>query len=78
MLDSNGVSDFHSRRRQLSTPGDSIVYKAFDLLWFDGEDLRPLLAWSNRNECLAVLLESLPEAAATVISYVEPIYDEGF
>ena len=35
-----GLSDFHERRRQIDKPRARIFYKAFDLLWLDGEDLR--------------------------------------
>jgi bifunctional non-homologous end joining protein LigD len=37
-----GLSDFHELRRELGRPSPEIVYQAFDLLWHDGEDLRPL------------------------------------
>ena len=42
VVDSKGISDFHSLRRQLGKPNSSVVYKVFDLLWLEGEDLRPL------------------------------------
>lgn len=76
VVDSKGVSDFHSLRRQLGRPKSAILYKVFDLLWFDGEDLRPL-PWSESNERLAELLERLPKALARLMSYVEPIHGEG-
>src|SRR4051794_11712778 len=36
-----GLSDFHLLRRELGQPNPEVVYQAFDLLWFDGEDLLP-------------------------------------
>ena len=41
-LGKNGLSDFHGLRHQLGTMLPAIVYQVFDLLWLDGEDLRPL------------------------------------
>ena len=52
------------------------VYKAFDLLWLDGDDLRPL-AWSERKRRLQELIEKLPAAATSVLKYVEPLYEDG-
>jgi len=36
------LSDFHELRRQLGQAMPLIIYQVFDLLWLDGEDLRPL------------------------------------
>jgi hypothetical protein len=41
-LDRKGVADFHGLRRQLGQVDGRIIYKAFDLLWLDGKDMRPL------------------------------------
>jgi bifunctional non-homologous end joining protein LigD len=38
----NSLSDFHELRRQLGAVEPDIIYQAFDLLWLNGEDLRPL------------------------------------
>lgn len=38
----DGVSDFHALRRQLGMASPQLRYQVFDLLWLDGEDLRPL------------------------------------
>lgn len=40
-LGADGRSDFHALRRELGRPKPRIVYQVFDLLWQDGEDLRP-------------------------------------
>ena len=50
-----GVSDFHELRRQLGEARPSIIYQAFDLLWLDGEDLRPL-SFRERKKRLAALI----------------------
>jgi bifunctional non-homologous end joining protein LigD len=75
-LDRKGVADFHGLRRQLDQVDGRIIYKAFDLLWFDGEDMRPL-PWSERKNRLQALIEKLPAAAASVINYVEPLHQDG-
>ena len=50
-LDQKGIADFHGLRRQLGQARGRIIYKAFDLLWLDGKDLRPL-PWSERKRRL--------------------------
>jgi bifunctional non-homologous end joining protein LigD len=50
-IDRKGAADFHELRRQLGQAHGRIIYKAFDLLWLDGEDMRPL-AWSERKRRL--------------------------
>ena len=75
-LDRKGVADFHGLRRQLGQAHGRIVYKAFDLLWLNGEDLRPL-PWSERKSRLQELIEKLPTAAASVVEYVEPLHQDG-
>jgi len=50
-----GVSDFHELRRQLREVQPAIIYQAFDLLWLDGEDLRPL-PLRERKRRLAALI----------------------
>jgi hypothetical protein len=40
--DEHGIADFHALRRQLAGKGDgNLTYYAFDLLYLEGEDLRP-------------------------------------
>jgi bifunctional non-homologous end joining protein LigD len=40
--DEHGLADFHALRRQLAHKGDgNLTYYAFDLLYLEGEDLRP-------------------------------------
>jgi bifunctional non-homologous end joining protein LigD len=75
-LDRKGVADFHELRRQLGQADGRITYKAFDLLWLNGKDLRPQ-PWSERKSRLQALIEKLPPAAARVIDYVEPVHQEG-
>ena len=75
-LDGKGVADFHGLRRQLGQAHSRIIYKAFDLLWLNGKDLRPQ-PWSERKRRLQTLIENLPTAAASVINYVEPLHQEG-
>ena len=48
-IDRKGAADFHELRRQLGQAHGRIIYKAFDLLWLNGEDMRPL-AWSVVRE----------------------------
>jgi len=50
-LDRKGVADFHELRRQLGQADGRIAYKAFDLLWLNGKDLRPQ-PWSERKSRL--------------------------
>jgi bifunctional non-homologous end joining protein LigD len=54
-IGASGVSDFHELRRQLGQTHPKLVYQAFDLLWLDGEDLRPL-PLLERKQRLARLL----------------------
>ena len=75
-LDRKGVADFHELRRQLGQAHGRIIYKAFDLLWLNGKDMRPL-PWSERKSRLQALIEKLPRAAASVIDYVEPLHQDG-
>lgn len=37
-----GKSDFGALRRSLRSAPDSLAFVAFDLLWLNGDDLRPL------------------------------------
>lgn len=50
-----GVSDSHELRHQLGEAVPEIVYHVFDLLWLDGEELRPL-PWRERKARLAWLI----------------------
>ena len=62
--------------RSFADPGATIVYKAFDILWLDGTDLRPQL-WSERKRVLRDLLGRLPKGARDTLSYVEPVHGDG-
>ncbi len=75
-LDRKGAADFHELRRQLGLADGQIIYKAFDLLWLDGKDMRTL-PWSERKSRLHKLISKLPAAAASVINYVEPLHQDG-
>jgi bifunctional non-homologous end joining protein LigD len=75
-IDRKGAADFHELRRQLGQAQGRTVYKAFDLLWLNGEDMR-LLPWGERKRRLQALIEKLPTAAASVLHYVEPLHQDG-
>jgi bifunctional non-homologous end joining protein LigD len=56
-LGRNGVSDFAALQASLSEErSDDLIYFAFDLLYEDGEDLRPLPLWERKRR-LKDLLE---------------------
>jgi bifunctional non-homologous end joining protein LigD len=71
-IDAEGRPDFHA----VLGAGARVVYKAFDILWLDGTDLRPQL-WSERKRVLRVLLGRLPKGARDTLSYVEPVHGDG-
>jgi bifunctional non-homologous end joining protein LigD len=68
-IDSAGRSNFHA----VSSVGAKMVYKAFDILMLDGEDLRPL-PWSKRKRRLEELLKL---ARGETLSYVEAVEGDG-
>lgn len=57
--DDEGRGDFHRLRQELGKKSPDIVFKAFDLLWHDGEDLRPL-PLHERKDRLKLLLHDAP------------------
>lgn len=65
----DGRPDFHAVRSAASR----LVYKVFDLLWHDGEDLRPL-PFRDRKSRLQELLGQRPHP---VLSYVEALREDG-
>nr|WP_249780649.1 DNA ligase D [Bradyrhizobium sp. dw_78] len=70
-LDHHGVPDFSSLQAALSDgKTDQLIFFAFDLLFADGEDLRPL-PLAERKARLKALLEARPGAKAKQIRYVE-------
>jgi bifunctional non-homologous end joining protein LigD len=75
-LDPNGVPDFSALQAALSEGrSQDLIYFAFDLLFADGEDLRPG-PLSERKARLKQLLEAhLPGSAA--IRYVDHLVDSG-
>lgn len=52
-----GVSDFHELRHQLGYAIPAITYQAFDLLWLDGVDLRPLPFLQRKTKLAALIGE---------------------
>ena len=62
----NGLSDFHELRRQIGTVEPEIIYQAFDLMWLDGEDLRPLPYLVRKNR-----LRTLLAKAGKRVQYVD-------
>ena len=69
-LDSHGAPDFAALQAALSEgKSEDLIFFAFDLLFAEGEDLRPL-PQSERKERLAKLLRK-PRGKASPIRYVE-------
>ena len=71
-LGKNGVSDFHGLRSQLGTMLPDIVFQAFDLLWLDGEDLRPLLYVERKAR-----LKDILRRGGEIIRYVDYVEGDG-
>ena len=71
-LGKNGVSDFHGLRHQLGTMLPNIVYQVFDLLWLDGEDLRPLPYVERKAR-----LKDILRRAGETIRYVDYVEGDG-
>ena len=71
-LGKNGVSDFHGLRHQLGTMLPDIVFQAFDLLWLDGEDLRPLLYVERKAR-----LKDILRRGGETIRYVDYVEGDG-
>jgi bifunctional non-homologous end joining protein LigD len=67
----DGLADFHELRHQLGEAVPAIVYQAFDLLWLDGEDLRPL-PYVERKERLAGLIPKASKRLFYVEHFEEP------
>ena len=54
--DARGVSDYHALRSELARKrGGNLTYYAFDLLYLDGEDLRPLPLHEHKARLKALL-----------------------
>ncbi len=71
-LGKDGLSDFHGLRHQLGTMLPSIVYQVFDLLWLDGEDLRPLPYVERKTR-----LKSILRRGGEVLRYVDYVEGDG-
>jgi bifunctional non-homologous end joining protein LigD len=70
-LDDNGAPDFSTLQAALSEgDSDALIFYAFDLLFSDGEDIRPL-ALAERKSRLKEILEARPKRNAKSIRYVE-------
>jgi bifunctional non-homologous end joining protein LigD len=70
-LDREGVSDFSALQSALSEGRDSaLILFAFDLMFLDARDLRPL-PLARRKEELERLLQSLPAAGRSRLRYLE-------
>jgi len=70
-LGPDGVSNFLGLRSQLATKQPNIIYQAFDLLWLNGEDLRPLPLRERKAR-----LEKLTQKSRT-ISFVPYLEEAG-
>jgi bifunctional non-homologous end joining protein LigD len=76
-LDERGVPDFSALQAALSEGRtDALVYFAFDLLFAQGEDLRPL-PLVERKRRLREMLESLPKKSAAYIRYLDHFETSG-
>ncbi|HET9105606.1 MAG TPA: DNA ligase D [Steroidobacteraceae bacterium] len=70
-LNPQGVSDFSALQGALAEGRESaLILFAFDLMFLEGRDLRPL-PLSRRKEELAQLLGSLPAASRTRLRYLD-------
>lgn len=70
VLDKNGVSVFAALQDAISAgAGERLSYHLFDLLWLDGEDLRPL-PLIERKVRLEELLGKRPKSPLTYSSHV--------
>ena len=70
-LDHNGHPSFASLQAALSDNGtDDLIFYAFDLLFADGEDLRPL-ALSERKQRLKTMLDRKRKGDEGIIRYVD-------
>jgi bifunctional non-homologous end joining protein LigD len=75
-LDHNGASDFAALQAALSEgDSESLTYFVFDLLYAEGEDLRPM-PLTSRKERLQRLLAG-NSRAAKLIKYVEHLAEPG-
>lgn len=74
VLDEDGVSDTDAFGSQLGQQPGRVLYKAFDLLWLDGEDLRPQ-PWRERKTRLAHLLAN--QLPSGTINFVESLERDG-
>lgn len=76
-LDGHGVSDFSALQAALSAGrGSAPILFAFDLLFLEGRDLRPLPLVQRKQE-LRKLLESLPAASRARLRYLEHFVTPG-
>jgi len=76
-LDQKGNPNFSTLQAAIADgKTDQLIFFAFDLLFADGMDLRPL-SLGERKRQLKELLEALPKRKAGSIRYVEHFEDDG-
>jgi len=76
-LNSHGVSDFSALQAALSEGrGSALILFAFDLMFLDGRDLRPLPLEERKQE-LRQVLESLPASNRARLRYLEHFVTPG-
>jgi bifunctional non-homologous end joining protein LigD len=76
-LDHKGNPNFSTLQAAIADgKTDQLIFFAFDLLFADGMDLRPL-SLGERKRQLKELLEALPKRKAGSIRYVEHFEDDG-
>ena len=72
VLGTTGLPDFQALRRQIGKVSSEVIYNAFDLLWFNGEDLRRLPLVKRKAR-----LKQLLKKADPVISFAEALEGDG-
>jgi bifunctional non-homologous end joining protein LigD len=76
--DERGFSDFHQLQTDLAQGRtERLVYFAFDLLYYAGQDLRPL-PLEQRKQALAQFLRQFPQERIRFSSHLEAQGDEVF
>ena len=68
----NGAGDFHELRRQIGARRAQLAYQVFDLLWLDGNDLRPLPLAERKTR-----LRKLLAGAGDTLAYVDGLDADG-
>jgi ATP-dependent DNA ligase len=75
VLGKTGLPDFQALRRELcNRDSKRLIYHAFDLLYLNGRDLRPLPLIERKaalRELLAKAPDALPESLSTMVSWLQ-------